>query len=101
MVAPRAWLSGVHATPRSPPSVPSLAGKVTRRHPERMLWSELVLRVFLEDALRCPCGGKRKVLAMIFDPVSIERVLKHLGLPYGFRSRAPPRPMQVGLAFSG
>ena len=71
-----------------------------RLRPERLLWSELVQRVFLTEILRCPCGGRRRVLAMIFNPVSIERVLRHLGLPHEPKPRAPPRPMQVGLPFS-
>lgn len=66
----------------------------------RMWWSELVQRVFLEDVLRCPCGGRRRILAMIFNPISIERVLRHLGLPHEPMPRAPPRPLQVGLPFS-
>jgi len=31
-----------------------------RSHPERMLWAELVQRVFLTEILRCPCGGRRR-----------------------------------------
>jgi hypothetical protein len=81
----------------------TLAGtrKAKRRHPERMLWAELVQRVFLTEILRCPCGGRRRVLAMIFNPASIERVLRHLGLPHEPMPRAPPRPMQGGLPFAG
>jgi hypothetical protein len=26
-------------------------------------WAELLQRVFLEDALACPCGGGRRVIA--------------------------------------
>ena len=58
-------------------------------------------RSFLEDVLRCPCGSKRHVLAMIFNPLSIEKVLRHLGLPYEPMPRAPPRPVQEGLPFAG
>ena len=80
---------------------PSAANdKVRRRHPERMLWAELVQRVFLTEILRCPCGGRRRVLAMIFNPESIERVLRHLGLPHKPLPRAPPRPMPTALPFS-
>jgi len=71
-----------------------------RLRPDRLLWSELVQRVFLTEIRRCPCGGRRRVLAMIFNPLSIERVLRHLGLPHEPKPRAPPRPMQVGLPFS-
>ena len=79
----------------------SKRNKGKRPRPEKMLWAELIQRVFLEDVLRCPCGGRRQVLAMIFNPVSIERVLRHLGLPHEPVPRAPPRPLQVGLPFSG
>ena len=76
--------------PRS--AKPSADGVINKReHPERMFWSELIRRVFLADVLACPCGGWRAVLAMVFDPMSIERVLTHLGLPYSPPERAPPR----------
>ena len=65
-----------------------------------MLWSKLVQRVFLAAVLHCPRGGRRRVLAMIFNPVSIERVLRHPGLPHQPMPRAVPRPVQVGLPFS-
>ncbi|MAG55495.1 MAG: ATP-dependent helicase HrpA [Planctomycetes bacterium] len=64
-----------------------------------MFWAELIKRVILEDVLDCPCGGRRKVLAMVFDPASIERVLRHLGLPHAARERAPPRGVEVGLPY--
>ena len=73
--------------------------KVKRQHPERMLWSELVQRVFLSEILRCPCGGQRTVVAMIFKPSSIARILRHLGLPLEPQPRAPPRPRQAELPF--
>jgi hypothetical protein len=53
----------------------------------------------LRDKLQCPCGGRRRVLAMVFDPVSIERVLRHLGLPHERPARAPPRMVQGALGF--
>jgi hypothetical protein len=62
--------------------------------------AELVRRVFLEEALVCPCGGRRTVLSMIFNPVSIERILRHLGLPHEPMPRAPPRPRQADLQFA-
>ena len=45
-----------------------------------MPWADLVRRVWLVDILRCECGGRRTVLAMVFNPKSIERVLDALGL---------------------
>ena len=97
-----------------PPPIPCTAGRapidstnpatasnrVKRRHPERLAWAELVQRVFLTEVRRCPCGGRRRVLAMIFNPESIERVLRHLGLPHEPMPRAPPRLMPTTLPFS-
>ncbi len=70
-----------------------------RQHPERVSWSELLKRVFLFDILHCPCGGKREVLAMVFDSVSIRRILKHQGLPHQPPARSPPRAIAVGLPY--
>ena len=71
-----------------------------RSRPERMPWADLVRRVWLEDVLRCPCGGRRVVLAMVFDPVAIERILRHVGLSFSRPERAPPRAMAGALPFS-
>lgn len=38
--------------------------------------------MFLEDVLQCPCGGRWRVLGMVFDSGWIERILRHLGLPW-------------------
>ncbi|MCP5067272.1 MAG: transposase [bacterium] len=88
-----------------PGTVPATAANSeqakARKRPERLSWAELVRRVWLQDILHCPCGGRRKVMAMVFNPDSIERILRHLGLPHEAPSRAPPRPMQAGLPFSG
>ena len=73
--------------------------KAVPRRPKRMLWAELVRRVFLVDVLRCPCGGRRGVLSMVFNPDSIKRILRHLGLPHEAPARAPPRPMPAELRF--
>jgi len=44
-------------------------------------------RVFALDVLECPrCGGRRKLIAVITDPVVIVAFLDSLGVP----SRAPP-----------
>ena len=58
-------------------------------------------RVFMVDVLRCPCGGRRRVLSMIFSQASIERVLTALGLPCEVEPRAPPAPVQGVLGFGG
>ncbi len=87
-------------TSRAKASSTDPAQRPRRRRPERTTWAELVQRVFLVDVLDCPCGGRRRVLAMVFDPRSIERILRHLGLPHVAPPRAPPRPMPARLPFS-
>jgi len=70
----------VRATRRTP-SHPPPATKPFRPLDSRIPCSELLLRVFREDILACPCGGRRKVIAFIDDKPVIERILGHLGLP--------------------
>jgi hypothetical protein len=68
-----------------------------RQRRARSPWATLLERVYLIDVLRCDCGGRRRVLAMVRDPSSIERVLTHLGLPTGFPPRGPPRAVAGSL----
>ena len=46
----------------------------------RMRWARLLKRVFDIDIERCVCGGKLKIIAVIEEPLVIERILTHLGL---------------------
>jgi len=79
---------------------PTAQSKPERRRPERIPWSILLARVFLIDILRCPCGGRRRVLTMVRDPAAIGRILSHLGLPTGFPPRGPPRASPRTLPFA-
>jgi hypothetical protein len=63
-------------------------GDLPRPCESRIPWSELLLRVFREDLLACPCGGRREVISFIKERVVIERILGHLGLP----TTGPPIP---------
>jgi hypothetical protein len=65
--------------------------KPPRRPDSRIPWSELPLRVFREDILACPCGGRRKVIAFISQRPVIEQILSHLGLPTTGPPTAPAR----------
>jgi hypothetical protein len=49
-------------------------------------WAELLRRVFQEDVLSCPCGGRRKVIAYIVERKVVRSILECLGLP----TTAPP-----------
>ena len=75
------------------PTVPSTAPRkppAYKRH--RYSWAELLRRVFHIDVFLCECGGLRRLLAAIFDPAAIRRILLHLGLPTEPPITAPARP---------
>lgn len=86
--APNASLRTLVALPRpSPPSPPPLPGTSAplsegprTPRPPRLDWAALQKRTFGDDVFRCPCGGRRSVLAVVTDPTTIEEVLKNLGL---------------------
>jgi hypothetical protein len=73
------------------PAGPSPEARPPRRPDSRIPWSELLLRVFREDVLACPCGGRRIVIAFIDERPVIERILNHLGLPTTGPPVAPAR----------
>jgi hypothetical protein len=52
----------------------------------RIPWAELLQRVFREDVLSCPCGGRRVVLAYVTGSKAVKAILDHLGLA----STGPP-----------
>jgi hypothetical protein len=75
--------------------VPHRPGKQRRGVRRYYTWAELLRRVFGVEVFTCPnCGGKRRLLAAIQDPDSIQRVLRSLGLsgevPELAPARAPP-----------
>ena len=47
----------------------------------RIDWASLLRRIYLEDVLACPCGGRRRIIADVDEPSVIEAILTHLGLP--------------------
>ena len=59
--------------------------------PSRIPWAELLLRVFREDVLLCPCGGRRVVLAFVTEKKIVKEILEHLGLPTTGPPVAPAR----------
>ena len=65
-----------------------------RRAQARLPWAELLQRVFAQDVLACPCGGRRRVLAFITDLNVARDILAALGLPATIptfaTARAPP-----------
>ncbi len=52
----------------------------------RLLWAELLKRVFGVEALRCECGHSMRVISAITEPAVAKAILECMGLP----ARAPP-----------
>jgi hypothetical protein len=53
----------------------------------RASWARLIRKVYEVDPLQCPkCGTQMRVIALIEDPIVIERILSWLGL----RAPLPP-----------
>ena len=62
------------------------------RLPRRTPWARLLMRTLKVDGLDCPRGHARMVLlALITAPRAIERILRHLRLPYIPPPVAPAR----------
>ena len=58
-------------TPAADSAVP-----VAPTRPKRMTWADLLMRVWVIDALGCPyCGGRMRVIAAIHDPDGITAIL--------------------------
>ena len=72
--------------------VPHRPGVRRRGVRRRYTWASLLRRVFLVDVLQCPhCGGMRRLLAAIYVSLSIEAVLRAMGLPHAVPELAPAR----------
>ena len=60
-------------------------------------WASLVRRVYDIDALRRPCGGRIKIIALIDDAVVARKILDHVGIdsaaPLPAPARDPPGQM--------
>jgi len=89
--APPPTCPAAAAAPRGTAPDPRPEARPPRPLDSRVPWSELLLRVFREDVLACPCGGRRKVIAFIDERPVIERILGHLGLPTTGPPAAPAR----------
>jgi hypothetical protein len=68
----------------------------------RLSWAALLKRVFGFNVLVCDrCGGPRKVVAFVTDPIELARICVSLGVPSKPPRPAPARsPPQRELAFS-
>jgi hypothetical protein len=69
------------------------------RRPGAYRWADLMRRTFGFDVLQCPrCGRRLRLLALIEHAGTVERILRHLGLPTDLpeprSARAPPDRLQ-------
>ena len=82
------------------PNSPTAPSTSARSRSSRSTWAELLRRVFAVDVLTCPhCGGPRRLIAQLTDPIVVRRILGHLGLPTEPPRSAPARsPEQFDFA---
>jgi hypothetical protein len=70
----------------TPPAVP---------RPRRLPWADLLERVFGDQVLNCPCGGKRTMVAFVPEPKLAQEILEAIGIRAAplviAKARAPPR----------
>ena len=77
------------------PTAPSSSARSRSSRSSRSTWAELLRRVFAVDALTCPhCGGPRRLIAQLTDPIVVRKILAHLGLPTEPPRPAPARPRE-------
>jgi hypothetical protein len=75
------------------------SGPSRARRPGPYRWADLMRRTFGFDVLACPrCGGRLRLLALIEHASTVDRILRHLGLPTAVPeprpARAPPAAVE-------
>jgi hypothetical protein len=89
--------NGFRAQNESPP-VPPLADSVPKNGDDSFTasrkknWARLMRKILEVDPLRCArCGATMKVIAVITDPATVDKILAHLRSGRGpIEARAPP-----------
>ncbi len=83
--------------PVATPDPPADAGTT----PRRRQWAELMRRSFGFDVLACDrCGGRLRLIALIYQADVLARILTHLGVPAALPTPRPARPPPRGLIFA-
>jgi len=91
--APKAACSGGSDASTTSSTAPSSRSR-------RLPWADLLRRVFADDVLQCPCGGRRSVIAVVTDPALANMLVSALGVPSDPVTFAPARsPPQAELAW--
>ena len=62
-------------------------------------WAQLMRRAFALDVLACPaCGGRLRLIALIFDPHTIRALLGSSAVSTTLGGRAPPAASPAAVA---
>ncbi len=97
--------SSDHASrPLAPPDrsdEPVPTGLTPRSRSSRMLWAQLLARIYEVLPLLCPaCGGEMRIISFITLPSTVQDILLHLDLPHRPPRVSPARgPPQAELHF--
>ena len=92
--AARAMVMPAPATPAPPPTAPASDARVGKPKRPRLDWASLHAKVWAVDVWQCPCGGRRKVTAIVTSRRTAEEILRNLGL----LPAPPPRPVALAQA---
>jgi hypothetical protein len=82
--------------PRDRSDEPGPTGATPRSRSSRMLWAQLLARIYEVLPLLCPaCGGEMRIISFITLPSTVQDILLHLDLPHRpprvSPARAPPQ----------
>jgi hypothetical protein len=71
-------------------------------HETRGTWARLIKKIFEADPLRCPCGGRMRIISYITEPRVIDRIVRYLRSARSkaqdpFEPRPPPAEVSSSL----
>ncbi|MDP3410125.1 MAG: hypothetical protein Q8S38_17635 [Bosea sp. (in: a-proteobacteria)] len=87
--------------PKPAPAAPASSSKKRRRPSRRLDWASLHQHTFGTDVLRCPCGGRRRIIAIHSTRKAAEERLTQLGHRLPPRRLLPPATAQPTLPLAG
>ena len=70
---------GVAEAAAGAPTVPATEETTTRAKRPRVDWAALQRHTFACDVWACPCGGRRRVVAVVTNARTAEELLRNLG----------------------
>jgi hypothetical protein len=83
--------------PEAEEQAPKAQANGEARQAAKAAWAKLIRKVYEVDPLLCPkCGAQMRVIALIEDPLVIERILTWLGLWQPLPTSGPSPPGKPG-----